>query len=113
MPSFTTPVYYALFFSFLSLFGTHTAQGKPASVHASENRMNLDTARSEGGQLLAYVREGDTERTRALHLAYSQNGEFIPLNNGKAILYPLVGSRKMGAPHIFKKGSDGFGLITS
>lgn len=113
MPSFTTPIYYALIFSCLSLLGTHTAIGNPNSVYASRNQVNLDTARSEGGQLLAYVREGDTERTRALHLAYSQNGEFIPLNNGKAILYPLVGSRKMGAPHIFKKNSGGFGLITS
>jgi len=103
--------HYRLVFSFLTLFSVLPATG---NTLATFTRSEIpDTTRSESGQLLAYVKEGDTERTKALHLAYSLNNEFIPLNNGKAILYPLVGSRKMGAPHIFKKGQNGFGLITS
>ncbi|KEO74132.1 family 43 glycosylhydrolase [Anditalea andensis] len=111
-PYFKTPVYYALAIICLSLLCPQYAECniKPNSFFTAF--INPDTARSEGGKLLVYVGEGDSERTKALHLAYNSNGNFTPLNNGKAILYPLIGSRKMGAPHLFNKDT-GFGLITS
>ncbi|MDN3669476.1 family 43 glycosylhydrolase [Echinicola jeungdonensis] len=64
--------------------------------------------------ILAYVKQGNTERTASLHLAYKPNDQdFVPLNNGKAILYPLLGSRKMGAPHLFEQNEGGYGLVAS
>lgn len=111
-PFLKTPFYFTLAFSCLSLFGTFSAVGKTILDYGTYIEY-LDTARSESGKLLAYVEENDTERSKALHLAYGTNNGFIPLNNGKAILYPVIGSRKMGAPHLFKKAKSGYGLIAS
>ncbi len=65
-------------------------------------------------KLLTYVTSGDTTRTDTLHYAYSTDGEtFVPLNHKKAILYPTVGTKKMGNPVVFKKADGSYGLIAT
>ncbi len=65
-------------------------------------------------KLLTYVVSGDTTRTDTLHYAYSTDGEtFVPLNHKKAILYPTVGTKKMGNPVVFKKADGSYGLIAT
>lgn len=66
------------------------------------------------GYLMSYILQGTTTRTNACFLAYSKDGaHFTAMNNNKAVVYPLLGSKMMRQPSIFRKAEGGFGLITT
>lgn len=66
------------------------------------------------GQLGTYIATGDTTRTDALHLATSVDGAtYSPLNNGRGVLYPILGSQKFGSPEVFRTPTGTFGLVAT
>ena len=92
-----------------TLTATFHLNGKEASKD-----FNIIVAEADYGYLLSYVLNGNTGRTDCLHLAYSLDGKiFEAMNKGKAVKYPLAGTKKMGSPVIFRKPDGKFGLIAS
>lgn len=65
------------------------------------------------GRILTYVREGDTDRTDALHYGCSedQGNTYQPLHNNQPILYTDQGEKKMGSPVLFRKPDGTYGMI--
>jgi len=67
------------------------------------------------GNILTYVRTGNTARTDALHYAYSKDGSaYTALNNNHPVLYlERRGEKKMGSPVLFRKADGAYGLLAS
>lgn len=68
------------------------------------------------GRAVAYVREGGTARTEALHLAIATgDGALAPLNNNKAVLYPTfgTGTSRFANPTLFRHPDGSYGLIAT
>lgn len=80
----------------------------------SQKEFKVTVIEKDYAYLLSYVKEGDTDRTDALHIGYSEDGEkYQALNNNKPILYTTKGEKKMGAPVIFRKVDGTYGLIAT
>lgn len=64
------------------------------------------------GYLMSYTLGGETGRTNSFFLAASPDAKnFTALNNDKAIVYPLKGSKRLRYPRLFRKPDGSFGLI--
>ncbi len=73
-----------------------------------------EIAGTDSAYLFTYILPGDTERTNSFFAAGSTDGQtYTVLNNNKALVYPLAGSRKMRTPRLFRKPDGGFGLIAT
>lgn len=78
-------------------------------------RFQVEVVERPYGKILTYVREGNTERTDALHYAYSRDGErYEALNSNRPILYWNQRlDHKMGSPSLFRKADGTYGLVAS
>lgn len=66
------------------------------------------------GYLMSYILSGGTERTNSLFIASSHDGQtYTALNNSKAIVYPLKGTKKFRYPGFFRKPDGTFGMIAT
>lgn len=68
------------------------------------------------GQVVSYVRSGNTTRTEVLHLAAAADGQpLVGLNNNKGILYPTfnTGTAQFASPTIFRHPDGSFGLVAA
>ena len=80
----------------------------------AEKTFEITVKEAAYGKLLTYIKEGNTDRTDALHYGLSVDGsEYTALNDGKPVLYPGDGSNKMGSPVVFLKADGTFGLLAS
>lgn len=84
---------------------------------ATAAREFVVTVRAQtAGRAVAYVREGGTARTEALHLAIATgDGPVVPLNNNKAVLYPSfgTGTSRFANPTLFRHPDGGYGMIAA
>ena len=75
---------------------------------------DVKLAEETNGYLMSYILEGDNERACSFFIANSNDGTlFTPLNNQKAFIYPLLGTKKLRNPSIFRKSDGTFGVIAS
>lgn len=68
------------------------------------------------GQVVSYVRSGNTEKTDVLHLAIAADGApLVALNNNKGVLYPVygTGTSRFANPTLFRQPDGGYGMIAS
>ncbi|NDW08356.1 family 43 glycosylhydrolase [Dysgonomonas sp. 520] len=74
----------------------------------------VTVAEASYGYLMSYIMSGGTERTNSFFIANSLDGSaYTSLNNSKAIVYPLVGTKKLRQPWLFRKPDGSFGLIAT
>lgn len=77
-------------------------------------KFKVTVAEDSYGYLMSYILPGGTERTNSLFIANSPDGQtYTALNNSKAIVYPLKGTKKFRFPWLFRKPDGTFGLIAS
>lgn len=80
--------------------------------HIQAEKLSLNS--QEYAYLASYTLKGDVPGTNALHLALSTDGvNFTPVNKGKAVIFPLTGSKILRAPFVFRKAEGGFGVIAA
>ena len=90
-----------------------TATIKKEGISQKKN-FKVKVAEKSAGYLMSYILEGDNERACSFFIANSQDAqEFTPLNNQKAFIYPLLGTKKLRNPGIFRKPDGSFGVIAS
>lgn len=82
---------------------------------SAEKTFEIEVIEKPYGKILTYVREGNTDRTDAMHYAYSPDGEtYTALNNNRPVLYRNQRiEKKMGSPVLFRKADGGYGMICS
>ena len=86
----------------------------PLFAKRTEKALPLANEDATHGYLMSYILQGETTRTNAFFVAYSKDGaEFTAMNNNKALVYPLLGTKKIRQPWLFRKADTGFGLITT
>ena len=69
---------------------------------------------ADAGRIGGYIRTGDTTRTDVLHLATSADGAtYAPLNNGRGVLYPILGRRSSVRPTHLPHPTGTFGLVAT
>ncbi|MDD3080245.1 MAG: family 43 glycosylhydrolase [Paludibacter sp.] len=74
----------------------------------------VTVAEEDYAYLMSYIQTGSTTRTNSLFIANSQDeSTYTALNNGKAIVYPLLGTKKFRLPWLFRKPDGTFGLIAT
>ncbi|MCD7938402.1 MAG: family 43 glycosylhydrolase [Tannerellaceae bacterium] len=72
----------------------------------------ITVAEEEYGYLMSYILPGETGRTNSFFIAAGTDGkQYTALNNDKAVVYPLEGSKKLRSPRLFRKPDGSFGLI--
>jgi GH43 family beta-xylosidase len=77
-------------------------------------KFTVTVAEDSYGYLMSYILSGGSERTNSLFIASSPDGQtYTALNNGKAIVYPLKGTKKFRFPWLFRKPDGTFGMIAS
>lgn len=78
-----------------------------------EKVFHLTVAQEPYGRILTYVRSGNTDRTDALHIGYSEDKgqSYQALYNNQPILYPSEGTKMMGSPVFFRKADGTYGVI--
>lgn len=75
---------------------------------------NLEVLDEYAGYIMAYYKEGGTNVSDALHLAYSEDGlNWTALNGNHGVLFPLIGSRHIRDPFVFRKQDGSFGLVAA
>ncbi len=98
----------------VTLTATISAKGKSLT-----KEFNVTVLEENYGFIASYILKGgqsdnDKQRAGSYFAAHSHDGkEYTSLNNEKALIYPLVGSKKMRFPTIFRKPDGSFGLIAS
>lgn len=74
----------------------------------------LQNGAGEHAFLASYTMQGNVPGTNALHLALSTDGvNYTPLNKGKAVVFPLTGSKILRSPFVFRKADGDFGVIAT
>ncbi|NQX13778.1 family 43 glycosylhydrolase [Microbacteriaceae bacterium VKM Ac-2855] len=64
------------------------------------------------GFIGAGIATGDITRTDVLMLSASTNGtNYTALNNNRGVLFPTLGTAKLGNPELFRKPNGTFGLV--
>lgn len=77
-------------------------------------KFDVTVAEETYGYLMSYILEGDNERACSFFAASSIDGKnFTALNNQKALIYPLAGTKKLRTPSIFRKPEGAYGVIAS
>ncbi len=94
---------------------------KPATLTAhityqgvtKEKVFHLTVKEEAYGNILTYVKSGNTDRTDALHIGYSEDkGQtYQALYNNQPILYPSQGTKMIGSPIFFRKADGTYGVI--
>ncbi|MGN8244231.1 family 43 glycosylhydrolase [Cellulomonas soli] len=101
---------------------TRTASAREVTLTATFSRGGLSTSRqfavtvlpAEAGRIGTYIASGNTTRTDVLHLAASADGgTYTALLSGRGVLYPTIGSAKLGSPELFRKPDGTFGLVAT
>ncbi len=82
---------------------------------SAEKQFQVEVIEKPYGKILTYVREGNNDRTDAMHYAYSADGErYTALNNNRPVLYRNQRiEKKMGSPVLFRKADGTYGMIAS
>ncbi|CAD6011226.1 family 43 glycosylhydrolase [Agreia sp. COWG] len=95
----------------VTLTATFSLDGQSAS-----REFAVAVLAEDAGRIGSYIVDGDTTRTDVLHLAASTSaaagGDFEPLNNGRGVLYPSLGSAKLGPPVLVRAPDGAFRLVS-
>ena len=95
----------------VELTATFTRDGQTAE------RTYKVTVRSQSiGQVVSYVRTGNTTKTEVLHLAAAADGDpLVALNNNKGVLYPKysLGTARFANPTLFRHPDGTYGMVTA
>ncbi len=99
----------------VTLIATIKAEG-----YTYSKKFVLTVAEADYGYLMSYIlfsnssSENDLERARSYYAAYSSDAStYTVMNNEKALVYPLLGTKKMRFPTLFRKPDGTFGLIAT
>ncbi|MCI2957388.1 family 43 glycosylhydrolase [Agromyces atrinae] len=97
----------------VTLTATFSRGGLTATREYAVTVLAVDT-----GRLGTYIASGNTTRTDVLHLATSSStsaddASYAALNNGRGVLYPTLGSQKLGSPEVFRTPGGAFGLVAT
>ncbi|HMR48673.1 MAG TPA: family 43 glycosylhydrolase [Arachnia sp.] len=68
------------------------------------------------GQVVSYVRSGNTEKTDVLHLAIAPDAQpLVALNNNKGVVYPTygTGTSRFANPTLFRQPDGTYGMIAT
>jgi len=68
------------------------------------------------GQVVSYVRSGNTTKTEVLHLAAAADGSpLVALNNNKGVLYPRysLGTARFANPTLFRHPDGTYGMVAT
>ncbi|NQX26177.1 family 43 glycosylhydrolase [Microbacteriaceae bacterium VKM Ac-2854] len=91
----------------VTLTATFTKAGATATRTIPVTVLAQDT-----GFVGAGIGTGDITRTDVLFLSASTNGtSYTGLNNNRGLLFPTLGTAKLGNPELFRKPTGGFGLV--
>ena len=83
---------------------------------STERTYDVTVRAEDVGQVVAYVRTGDTPKTEVLHLAAAADDEaLVGLNNNKGILYPTygTGTSRFANPTLFRHPDGTYGMVAS
>jgi GH43 family beta-xylosidase len=84
--------------------------------HSTQRTYNVTVKAQDAGQVVAYVRTGNTAKTEVLHFAAAANGDpLVALNNNKGVLYPTygTGTSQFANPTLFRKPDGTYGLVAT
>ena len=86
----------------------------------TERLYEVTVLATDVGRVGAYTVTGGTTRTDVLHLATLDPADtglagaaYSPLLSGRGVLYPTLGSARIGAPSLFRTPAGGFGLLAT
>ncbi|WP_062135994.1 family 43 glycosylhydrolase [Demequina aestuarii] len=80
----------------------------------AQREFDVTVLAEDAGWIGTAIGTGNTDDTDNLRLSASTDGaDFAALNDGQGILFPELGSRKMGSPTAFRTPDGGFGLVST